>query len=163
MALSFALSLALALVVTLFVAAGAWLGPAHATPSMADQPQTHLPRVRLQAGMHMIEAQMAQTPQSRQVGLMHRRSMPQREGMLFVFEQAQIQCFWMKNTLMPLSAAFLREDGTIVNIAQMQPLSEVSHCSQEPVRFVLEMNQGWFAQRGLGVGKRLSGRPFGQR
>lgn len=134
-----------------------------ATPSMADQPQMHLPRVRLQAGMHLIDAQIAQTPQSRQIGLMHRRNMPQPEGMLFVFEQAQVQCFWMKNTLIPLSAAFMREDGTIVNIADMQPLSEVTHCSKEPVRFVLEMNQGWFAQRRIQPGQRLSGRPFGPR
>jgi uncharacterized membrane protein (UPF0127 family) len=139
------------------------LAPAHATPTMADQPQTHLPRVRLQAGMHLIDAQVAQTPQSRQIGLMHRRSMPQPEGMLFVFEEAQVQCFWMKNTLIPLSAAFMREDGTIVNIADMQPLSEVTHCSKEPVRFVLEMNQGWFAQRRIQPGQRLSGKPLGPR
>ncbi len=139
------------------------LPPSHATPSMADQPQMHLPLVRLQAGMHLINAQVAQTPQSQQIGLMHRRSMPSNEGMLFVFGQAQIQCFWMKNTLIPLSAAFVREDGTIVNIADMTPLSEVTHCSKEPVRFVLEMNQGWFAQRRIQPGQRLSGKPFGPR
>jgi uncharacterized protein len=143
--------------------AGAALSPLQATPNMADQPQLHLPRVRLQAGMHLIDAQIAQTPQSQQIGLMHRRSMPQNEGMLFVFGQAKIQCFWMKNTLIPLSAAFVREDGTIVNIADMQPLSEATHCSKEPVRFVLEMNQGWFAQRRIQPGQRLSGQAFGQR
>ena len=151
------------LTLALALCAGAVWAPSHATPSMADQPQMHLPRVRLQAGMHLIEAQIAQTPQSQQIGLMHRRSMPPNEGMLFVFAQAQIQCFWMKNTLIPLSAAFVREDGTIVNIADMQPLSEVTHCSKEPVRFVLEMNQGWFAQRRIQPGQRLSGKPFGPR
>ena len=147
----------------LVLIAGTTLLPVQATPSMADQPQLHLPRVRLQTGMHLIDAQVAQTPQSQQIGLMHRRSMPSNEGMLFVFGQAQIQCFWMKNTLIPLSAAFMREDGTIVNIADMQPLSEVTHCSKEPVRFVLEMNQGWFAQRRIQPGQRLSGKPFGPR
>lgn len=144
---------------------GLLLGGGHswATPPMPDQPQLHLPRLHLQAGIHQIDAQIAQTTQSQQIGLMHRRSMPQHEGMLFVFEQAQVQCFWMKNTLIPLSAAFLREDGTIVNIADMQPLSERAHCSKEPVRFVLEMNQGWFAQRRIQPGQRLSGKPFDSR
>jgi uncharacterized protein len=151
------------LTLALALCAGAVWAPSHATPNMADQPQMHLPRVRLQAGMHLIEAQIAQTPQSQQIGLMHRRSMPPNEGMLFVFAQARIQCFWMKNTLIPLSAAFVREDGTIVNIADMQPLSEVTHCSKEPVRFVLEVNQGWFAQRRIQPGQRLSGKPFGPR
>ena len=147
-----------ALIGLLLVSGHSW-----ATPPMADQPQLHLPRLRLQAGIHQIDAQIAQTPPSQQIGLMHRRSMPQHEGMLFVFDQARVQCFWMKNTLIPLSAAFLREDGTIVNIADMQPLSERTHCSQEPVRFVLEMNQGWFAQRRIQPGQRLSGKPFGPR
>jgi uncharacterized protein len=147
----------------LALCAWALITPFSAAQNAPDQPQTHLPRVRLQAGLHLIDAQVAHTPQSRQIGLMHRRSMPQHEGMLFVFEQAQVQCFWMKNTLIPLTAAFLREDGTIVNMADMQPLSEATHCSKEPVRFVLEMNQGWFAQRRIQPGQRLSGQPFGSR
>lgn len=147
----------------LALCAWALIAPVGAAQNTPDQPQMHLPRVRLQAGLHLIDAQVAQTPQSRQIGLMHRRSMPPTEGMLFVFERAQVQCFWMKNTLIPLSAAFMREDGTIVNIADMQPLSEVTHCSKEPVRFVLEMNQGWFAQRRIQPGQRLSGKPFGPR
>ncbi|PZU42191.1 MAG: DUF192 domain-containing protein [Acidovorax sp.] len=126
-------------------------------------PQMNLPRVELQAGMHRIDAQVATAPQERQVGLMHRRDMPMHEGMLFVFEQPATQCFWMRNTLLPLTAAFVADDGTIVNLVDMQPLSEESHCSKRPVRFVLEMNQGWFAKRGLKAGSRLSGRPFTQR
>lgn len=123
-------------------------------------PQTHLPRVELTAGMHRIEAQVATAPQERQIGLMFRRDMPQHEGMLFVFEQPATQCFWMKNTQLPLTAAFMAEDGTIVNLADMQPMSEDSHCSARPVRYVLEMNQGWFTRRGLKAGSRLSGKPF---
>ena len=123
-------------------------------------PQLTLQRVELTAGMHRIDAQVAKTPQERQVGLMHRQEMPQHEGMLFVFEQPGVQCFWMKNTLLPLTAAFVADDGTIVNLADMQPQSSDSHCSTRPVRHVLEMNQGWFAKKGLKAGFKLSGAPF---
>ncbi|MBL0944045.1 MAG: DUF192 domain-containing protein [Hydrogenophaga sp.] len=125
-----------------------------------DAPQTQLPRVSLSAGMHLINAQVANTHTSRMVGLMHRQDMPANEGMLFVFEQPATQCFWMKNTLLPLTAAFLADDGTIVNLVDMQPQSLDSHCSAKPVRYVLEMHQGWFAKRGLKAGARLSGPPF---
>jgi hypothetical protein len=123
-------------------------------------PQMNLQRVELTAGMHRIEAQVAAAPQERQIGLMFRREMPQHEGMLFVFEQPATQCFWMKNTLLPLTAAFVADDGSIVNLADMKPMSEDSHCSAKPVRYVLEMNQGWFARRGIKAGARLSGAPF---
>ncbi len=126
----------------------------------SQEPQMNLPRVKLSAGMHQIDAQVAQTPQQRATGLMWRRDMPQHEGMLFVFEQAAVQCFWMMNTPSPLTAAFLADDGTIVNLADMQPLSTQSHCSKQPVRFVLEMNRGWFEKKGLRAGSRLSGEPF---
>lgn len=119
-----------------------------------------LPRLTLSAGMHLIQAQVAATPQQRAVGLMFRQEMPANEGMLFVFEQPSEQCFWMKNTLLPLTAAFVADDGTIVNLADMQPQSLVSHCSTKPVRFVLEMNKGWFDKRGLKAGSKLSGPPF---
>ncbi|MDO5087595.1 MAG: DUF192 domain-containing protein [Comamonadaceae bacterium] len=129
-----------------------------AAPS--GQPQLDLPRVTLTIGMHRIEAQVAQTHAQRQTGLMHRREMPQHEGMLFVFEQPGVQCFWMKNTLLPLTVAFVADDGAIVNLADMQPLDERSHCSAKPVRYVLEMNQGWFGHRHIQPGARLKGRPF---
>ena len=114
----------------------------------------------LSAGMHLINAQLAATPEQRAIGLMHRREMPTNEGMLFAFEQAGVQCFWMKNTLLPLTAAFVADDGTIVNLADMKPQSLDSHCSAQPVRFVLEMNQGWFAKRGIQAGSKLGGAPF---
>lgn len=91
---------------------------------------------------------------------MHRKEMPQHEGMIFIFEQASVQCFWMKNTLIPLTAAFVADDGTIVNLADMQPLSEQSHCSEKPVRFVLEMHQGWFGKRRIEAGYKLGGTVF---
>lgn len=127
------------------------------------QPQLDLPRMTLGAGLHQINAQVAELPQTRQIGLMHRKQMPQHEGMLFVFEQSQRQCFWMKNTLLPLTIAFLDDDGTIVNLADMQPLALDSHCSARPVRLVLEMNQGWFAHKGLAAGSRLTGPVFAPR
>lgn len=129
-------------------------------PVHASEPQMDLPRTRLQAGMHQIDAQVAATPMQRSIGLMFRKEMPPHEGMLFVFEQAGVQCFWMKNTLLPLTAAFVADDGTIVNLADMKPQSLDSHCSTKPVRYVLEMNQGWFAKRGIKAGARLSGSPF---
>lgn len=125
-----------------------------------EAPQLHLPRVALTAGMHRIDAQVAQAPDEREIGLMHRPTMPGHEGMLFVFEQPTTQCFWMKNTLLPLTAAFVADDGSIVNLVDMQPQSLASHCSSKPVRYVLEMNQGWFKQRGLKAGARLAGVPF---
>ena len=125
-----------------------------------DAPQMDLQRVKLTAGMHLISAQVAQTPEQRQTGLMHRKEMPQGEGMLFVFEQPGQQCFWMKNTLLPLTAAFVADDGTIVNLEDMKPQTTDSHCSAKPVRYVLEMNQGWFAKKGLKAGFKLGGQPF---
>ena len=123
-------------------------------------PQMDLPRVALTAGMYRIDAQVASTPTQRQIGLMQRRDMPTHEGMLFVFEQPGVQCFWMKNTPLPLTAAFIADDGRITNLADMQPLDEQSHCSSEPVRFVLEMNQGWFRSKGIQAGQRLHGPMF---
>jgi uncharacterized membrane protein (UPF0127 family) len=133
-----------------------------ATLSFAQEPQTDLPRVRLSAGMHQIDAQLAVSPDQRATGLMYRKQMPQQEGMLFVFEEPGVQCFWMKNTLLPLTAAFVGDNGEIVNLADMKPQTTDSHCSARPVRYVLEMNQGWFAKKGIKAGARLAGEPFRQ-
>jgi uncharacterized membrane protein (UPF0127 family) len=128
-----------------------------------QEAQTNLQRIKLSAGMYQIDAQVAQTPEQRQIGLMFRKEMPQTEGMIFVFEQPATQCFWMKNTLLPLTAAFVADDGRIVNLADMKPLNEESHCSEEPVRFVLEMNQGWFAKKNIKKGAKLGGELFASR
>lgn len=125
-----------------------------------NTPQMDLPRTQITAGMYLINAQVAATPEQRSTGLMFRQQMPQGEGMLFVFEQPSQQCFWMKNTLLPLTAAFVADDGSIVNLVDMQPLSTESHCSAKPVRYVLEMNQGWFGKKGLKAGSKLAGPPF---
>lgn len=131
-----------------------------ALPAHAQEPQLDLQRVKLTAGMYQIDTQLAVTPQQREVGLMFRKEMPQTEGMLFIFEQPATQCFWMKNTILPLTAAFVADDGRIVNLADMKPQTEDSHCSQEPVRYVLEMNQGWFAKKNLKKGSKLVGATF---
>lgn len=123
-------------------------------------PQTQLQRTTLNAGMHLIQVQLAQDFEQRQIGLMWRKEMPQNEGMLFVFDQPAVQCFWMRNTLLPLTAAFVLDDGSIVNLADMKPMNDDSHCSKKPVRFVLEMNQGWFAKRNIQAGFKLSGPLF---
>ena len=137
------------------------LASALCTSSWADQrPQLELPRLTLSAGMHLIQAQVAATPEQRSTGLMFRTEMPANEGMLFVFEQASQQCFWMKNTLIPLTAAFVADDGTLVNLVDMKPQSLDSHCSTAPVRYVLEMNQGWFAKRGIKAGYKLKASVF---
>ncbi|MFB0898695.1 MAG: DUF192 domain-containing protein [Polaromonas sp.] len=125
-----------------------------------EAPQLNLQRTTLNAGMHQITAQVALTPQQRQIGLMHRKEMPQPEGMLFVFEEPSVQCFWMKNTLLPLTAAFVADDGSIVNLVDMKPQTTDSHCSIKPVRYVLEMNRGWFAKKDIKAGARLGGAPF---
>ena len=107
-----------------------------------------------------LNLEIARTPAEHEVGLMFRSTMPASDGMLFIFEQPGQQCFWMRNTLIPLSVAFIGDDGSVVNIDDMKPQTLDSHCSAKPVRFVLEMNEGWFAKRGIKAGSRLRGGPF---
>jgi uncharacterized membrane protein (UPF0127 family) len=125
-----------------------------------ESPQTQLQRITLSAGIHQLDIQVALTPEQHQIGLMYRKEMPQGEGMLFVFDSPSKQCFWMKNTILPLTAAFIADDGSIVNLEDMKPQTTDSHCSLKPVRYVLEMNQGWFAKKGIKAGSKLAGRPF---
>ncbi len=127
---------------------------------IAQSSAQSLPAITLNAGIHNITAEVAQTEQERATGLMFREAMPYGRGMLFVFERPEQQCFWMKNTLIPLDVAFVADDGSIVNIDHMTPRTLDSHCSSKPVRMVLEMNDGWFAKRGVGAGFRLRGEPF---
>ncbi len=130
--------------------------------SMAqDAPQRLTTRTTLGAGMYNMQVEVALTPQEHAIGLMNRTSMGANDGMLFVFERPGVQCFWMKNTLIPLAVAFVADDGTIVNIDEMRPQTLDSHCSSQPVRYVLEMNTGWFKKKGFKAGQKLSGAPFG--
>ena len=123
-------------------------------------PQPRLRTVDLTAGIHVIKTELAITPEQQQTGMMFRREMGTSEGMLFVNDEPGVRCFWMRNTLLPLSIAFIADDGTVVNLADMDALSEQSHCSARPVRYALEVNRGWFAKRGLKAGMRLQGKPF---
>ena len=122
------------------------------TSALAD-----MPRIELTAGMYRIEAEVAANQPNRMQGLMHRRMMPQHQGMLFVFTEANRHCMWMRNTLLPLSVAFVDEQGVILNIEDMEPQTENNHCAAKPARFALEMNKGWFAQKGLKPGTHLNG------
>lgn len=125
--------------------------------SAAVWAQNAMPLMELSAGMHRIEAEVAANQQNRMVGLMNRKAMAPQRGMLFVFPQQNTHCMWMRNTLIPLSVAFLDEDGTIINIENMQPQTEDNHCAKVPARYALEMNLGWFAQRGISPGAKLKG------
>lgn len=126
---------------------------AFAAPALAQQ----LPVVQLSAGMHLIRAEVAADFATRGRGLMYRKSLGANAGMLFIFDAPGIHCMWMKNTYIPLSVAFLDAQGAIVNIADMQPHSEQSHCAARPAVYALEMAQGWFAQRGVKAGMKLGG------
>ncbi|MCX7141634.1 MAG: DUF192 domain-containing protein [Proteobacteria bacterium] len=121
----------------------------------AQQPP--LPTAKLSAGIHVIQAEIAASMSTRSQGLMQRKSMAQGAGMVFLFDEAATHCMWMKNTLIPLSVAFIDERGEIVNIADMQPLDETTHCAARPVRYALEMNQGWFKKRAIAAGTPIKG------
>lgn len=126
--------------------------------SLADtRAAPSMPVAELGAGMYRIEAEVAATPDSRQLGLMNRESMAPQHGMVFVFTEDARHCMWMRNTLIPLSVAFLDRRGRILNIEDMQPRTENNHCAAAPARFALEMNLGWFAAKGIKAGDTLRG------
>jgi uncharacterized membrane protein (UPF0127 family) len=130
-------------------------------PAAAQQSPTEFRVIALQAGIHLIQAEIGANPSERERGLMFREKLGPNQGMAFLFDQLAIHCMWMKNTYLPLSVAFLSEDGTILNIADMKPRTEDSHCAEKPARYALEMNLGWFAKRGIKAGARILGLPKG--
>lgn len=119
-----------------------------------------LPTVTLSIGERQLIAEVAATPEQRAQGLMQRFSLKPDHGMLFEFERAEIQTFWMKNTYIPLSIAFIAADGRILNIEDMQPHSEDWHRSKGPALYALEMRKGWFTAKGIGAGSKVSGLPL---
>ena len=123
----------------------------------AQGPQPPLPTVPLQAGMYLIKAEVANGFGSRMQGLMFREKMAANDGMLFVFPDRERQCMWMKNTPLPLSVAFIDEAGVILNVENMKPQTEDSHCSAGPARYALEMNLGWFKSRNIKPGLKITG------
>jgi uncharacterized membrane protein (UPF0127 family) len=135
-----------------FLAAGVAAGALVANVAFAQ-----MPTMELSAGIHLIRAEVAHTFETRAQGLMFRRSLGPNEGMFFVFPQAEIHCMWMKNTLIPLSVAFIDEKGRIVSISEMQPQTETPHCAVDRAQFALEMSAGWFAAKGIKAGARILG------
>jgi hypothetical protein len=133
------------------------LALAAAAVALAAAAQDKLPTLALSAGIHVIQAEVANTFPSRAQGLMFRKSLAANQGMLFVFPDSGPQCMWMKNTYVPLSVAFIDEAGVILNIADMKPQTEDSHCAAKPARYALEMNHGWFAAKGVKPGARIAG------
>lgn len=120
-----------------------------------SEPQPTLPTRTLSVGLYLIQAEVAATPEQRQTGLMLRKNLGTNAGMLFIFDENEKHCMWMHNTLVPLSVAFIADDGRIINIENMSPRSEKTHCAKQPARYALEMNQGWFARRGIQPGSVL--------
>lgn len=98
----------------------------------------------LKIGDAVIHVEVASDPQARQLGLMYRKSLPKYQGMLFRFEQPGIQCLWMKNTFIPLTAAFLDETGKVVDLIDLEPQSLETRCAKAPAVYAIEANQGWF-------------------
>ncbi len=121
--------------------------------------QQKLPATTLTIGMHLVKAEVAINDEERAMGLMYRREMGPNEGMVFRFPNPKQVCMWMKNTLLPLSVAFVDDDGKIINIEDMQPETEVAHCSKRAARYALEMNQGWFRKKNVKSGTTIEGLP----
>lgn len=124
---------------------------------LANAALAEMPRMDLTIGMYRIDAEVAADQNNRMQGLMQRRTMQPQQGMLFVFTEANRHCMWMRNTFLPLSVAFLDEQGNILNIEDMEPQTEDNHCAARPARFALEMNKGWFVQKGIKAGAKLNG------
>src|SRR4029077_10736312 len=101
-----------------------------------------------------LQVEIANTVDLREVGLMNRSALGADAGMLFVFPSDTSAAFWMKDTLIPLSIAFVKADGTIVHIEDMQPQTETNHYSTEPYRYAIEANVGWFAAQGISAGNK---------
>ena len=115
--------------------------------------------LRLEIGEARLTAEYARSPDERERGLMERTELAADHGMLFRFDDFRRHCLWMKNTPLPLSAAFMDEQGHIVDIIDLEPLNTAIRCSREPARYALEVNQGWFESSGIEIGERVRGIP----
>ena len=152
---------------TRFIACGAMLAACIVATSFIASPQrasaqatpTEFRVIPLSAGIHLIRAEVAMEPSERERGLMFRKEMGESQGMVFLFDQPAVQCMWMRNTLIPLSVAFIGNDGRIINVEDMAPQTETNHCAAKPARYALEMNLGWFKRHGVAVGTEIGGLP----
>jgi len=130
--------------------------------SAPEQPhgQPELPAVNLEIGTQKVTAEVADTPQTEQIGLMFRTSLPENHGMIFVYSKPQQLSFWMKNTLIPLSIAFVDASGKIAEIYDMKPLDETDIKSKsDSLVYGLEMTQGWFQKHNIQPGMKIEGLP----
>jgi uncharacterized membrane protein (UPF0127 family) len=141
---------------TMVLTFAAWLVAALSPAALA---QTTFPVTTLTIGTHLIRAEVAVSDEQRSQGLMFREQMGTGEGMVFRFPEQRHICMWMKNTLIPLSVAFIDERGKIINIEDMQPKTLQPHCAKKPARYALEMHQGWFKQRHIRPGITVAGLP----
>ncbi len=132
------------------------------TPPIFAEQTAKLPITQLTTGIYIIKAEVADNEPKREQGLMFREKMAVNEGMVFVFDSAAQVCMWMKNTVLPLSVAFLDDNGVIINIEDMKPQTLDSHCGKKPVRYALEMNLGWFKQKNIKPGSVIEGLPHAQ-
>lgn len=123
------------------------------------QQQLKADSIPLTAGVHLIRAEVAANEAQRQKGLMYRKQMGANDGMVFVFDRDAAVCMWMKDTLIPLSVAFIDTDSRIVNIEDMEPQKLDAHCAKKPVAYALEMNKGWFRQKNIKPGMQIGGLP----
>ena len=150
----FAIALIPLITVVGFVSTSAF---AENSASPEGKAQTGLSTIMLKAGAQSVRADVANTDATRQIGLMFRKKMNAHEGMLFVFPEVGYHAMWMRNTLIPLSVAYMNEHGVIVSIHEMQALSDVAHQAAGPARYALEMNSGWFSANKVNVGDTIKG------
>lgn len=137
----------------------ALLAPMPASAQPADGKPQSLPITTIKVGPHTVAAEVASTPDQRTIGLMYRFSLPADHGMLFVFPEPQPLSFWMRNTYIPLSIAYIDAEGRILNVVEMAPRSDATHPSRGEALYALEMRKGWFADKGVGPGTRVTGLP----
>ena len=121
--------------------------------------ETALRTATLRIGAHALKVEVAASDPQREKGLMFREKMPRNEGMLFVFDEPAYHSMWMKNTLLPLSVAFVDAHGTILNILDMEPRTLDSHMSAGPAIYAIETNKGWFAEKKIKAGDKVAGLP----
>lgn len=148
--MKFSLAPILTLVLALVLAAAA-------APAAAQSGAPALPLVELNAGIHLIHAELAANDADREKGLMFRTGLAANHGMLFVFDTADRPCMWMRNTLIALSVAFLDETGAVINVEEMAPRTDDTHCAARPARYALEMDEHWFTRRGVRAGTVIEG------
>lgn len=133
-----------------------------AAPALAQDKDKAPPRLKsipVKVAGHALKVEVADSDESRSRGLMYRQGMPRNEGMLFIFEDVGYHSMWMMNTYIPLSVAFIDGDGKILNILDMEPKTQDTHTAAGPARYAIETNKGWFAEKKVKAGDKVTGLP----